>query len=75
MLLYLCMYVSACLCMYVRACVRACLCKCAVMFMLEWKMNIAAQIDHSVELEIWLNAQGWFPQQLVYKSWEHFGGS
>lgn len=52
MLLYLCMYVSACLCMYVRACVRACLCKCAVMFMLEWKMNIAAQIDHSVELEI-----------------------
>lgn len=37
-------------------------------------MNIAARIDHSVESEIWLNAEGRFPQQLLYKSWEHFGG-
>lgn len=51
------------------------MCVCVREIMCMWQMNIAAQIDHSVELEIWLNAQGWFLQQLLYKSWEHFGGS
>lgn len=32
-------------------------------------MNIAEQIDHSVELQIWVLRA---PQQLLYNSWEHF---
>ncbi len=33
-------------------CVRVCMCEHGVMCMLVWQMNIAAQIDHSVELRI-----------------------
>lgn len=60
---------------FTRACVCLSACECEIMCTLVRQMNIAAQIDHSVESEIWLNAQGWFPQQLLYKSWKHFGGS